>query len=104
MNRPDLISAAGSQKWAVCNNPSIWTGSSLIFVIMHRSRYSYLIEVIIHGLFWAGVYYALRSLTTTSFNMMIRTGDQGTQTVAASVLFRYFPGGAGLFDGVILQQ
>lgn len=58
---------------------------------MHRSRYSYLIEVIIHGLFWAGVYYALRSLTTTSFNMMIRTGDQGTQTVAASVLFRYSP-------------
>lgn len=56
---------------------------------MGSSRIRYLIEVIIHLLFWAGVYYALRALTTTSFSMVIRTGDTGTQTVAASVLFRY---------------
>jgi two-component system, LytTR family, sensor kinase len=50
---------------------------------MHRIRVRYIIEFFIHILFWAGVYYALTALTTTSFNMMIRTGPNGIQQVAA---------------------
>jgi two-component system LytT family sensor kinase len=50
---------------------------------MRRLRVRYIIEFFIHALFWAGVYYALTALTTTSFNMMIRTGPNGIQQVAA---------------------
>ncbi|HWB94649.1 MAG TPA: sensor histidine kinase [Puia sp.] len=56
---------------------------------MHRSRVRYLIEFIIHVLFWSGVYYALKALTTSSFSMMIRLGDKGTQRINTSLLFPY---------------
>jgi len=81
--------AGGSQKRAVRNNPFRWTGTSLIFVFMGRSRIRYLIKVIIHVLFWAGVYYVLKALTSTSYNMVIKTVDKGMQTVNASLQFRY---------------
>ena len=63
--------------------------SSLIFVSMRRSRVRYFIEVLVHVLFWAGVYYVLKALTTTSYNMMVRTGEKGTQSINATLLFPY---------------
>jgi two-component system LytT family sensor kinase len=56
---------------------------------MDRSRIRYLIEVIIHVLFWAGVYYVLKALTSTSYNMVIKTADKGMQSISASLLFRH---------------
>jgi hypothetical protein len=54
---------------------------------MHRSRISYLIEVVIHLLFWVGVYYSLKSVTTTSFNVILRVGTGGTQRVDGQLSF-----------------
>lgn len=50
---------------------------------MHRLRVRYIIEFFIHLLFWAGVYYALSALTTTSFNMVVRTTSNGVEAVDA---------------------
>lgn len=56
---------------------------------MHRSRLKYVIEVIIHVLFWAGVYYTLKALTTATYSMVRRIGDREAQTVATTFLFPY---------------
>ena len=39
--------------------------------IMHRNKASYLIEFLMHLVFWLGVYYALKGLTASSFQMLI---------------------------------
>ena len=56
---------------------------------MHRSRAKYFIEIIIHALFWLGVYYALRELTASSYSMVINHNDWETQRVDVRILFRY---------------
>lgn len=56
---------------------------------MRRSRIRYVIEPVIHVLFWLGVYYSLKALTTTSFNVIIRTGPAGTQHVDGQLSFPY---------------
>jgi two-component system, LytTR family, sensor kinase len=38
---------------------------------MYRSRVNYLIEIVIHALFWLGVFYALKTLTAASYSMVI---------------------------------
>src|ERR1700722_15750220 len=58
--------------------------------MMHRSRVKYVIEIIIHALFWLGVYYALKELTSSpSHSMVINHGNGGIQRVDVRVIFRY---------------
>jgi two-component system, LytTR family, sensor kinase len=38
---------------------------------MYRSPVKYFIEIVIHALFWLGVYYALKTLTAASYSMVI---------------------------------
>ena len=56
---------------------------------MHRSRAKYFIEIIIHALFWLGVYYALRALTAASYNMVIDRGNGAIQRIGVRLLFPY---------------
>ncbi|TDW99050.1 sensor histidine kinase [Dinghuibacter silviterrae] len=56
---------------------------------MRRNPVRYIIQVIIHVLFWTGVYYTLKALTTTSFGMVLRNGDRGTQKVDIQLSFPY---------------
>jgi two-component system LytT family sensor kinase len=56
---------------------------------MHRSRVKYVIEIIIHALFWLGVYYALKSLTASSYSMVIEHGNAGIQRMDMRLLFPY---------------
>src|ERR1700733_9579957 len=55
---------------------------------MHRSLVRYFIEFIIHALFWIGVYYALKALTSASYSMVNYT-DGGTQRMDVRILFAY---------------
>jgi two-component system LytT family sensor kinase len=55
---------------------------------MHGSRGKYFIEVVIHALFWLGVYYALNALTASSFSMVADHGN-AVQRVDVRVLFPY---------------
>jgi two-component system LytT family sensor kinase len=55
---------------------------------MHRSHARYLIEFIIHALFWIGVYYALKALTSASYSMVNYT-DGNTQRMDVRILFTY---------------
>jgi two-component system LytT family sensor kinase len=74
--------------WLVHNNPCCRAATSLTFAIMHRSRVRYFIEFIIHALFWIGVYYALKALTSASYSMVNYT-DGGTQRMDVRILFAY---------------
>ncbi|HWB24362.1 MAG TPA: sensor histidine kinase [Chitinophagaceae bacterium] len=56
---------------------------------MQRGKYRYLIELVIHALFWAGVYYVLHSLTASSFNMVTYNSGKITGGVSANMLFPY---------------
>jgi len=56
---------------------------------MHRNRAKYFIEAIIHALFWLGVYYALRAVTVSSYNIVINHGTGGPERIDALVRFRY---------------
>src|ERR1700722_4198024 len=56
---------------------------------MHRSRVKYVIEIVIHALFWLGVYYALKSLTGSSYSMVIERGNVGIQRMDVRLLFPY---------------
>src|SRR6202012_4133940 len=71
------------------NNPSTQACTSLIFAIMQRSRARYFIEIIIHALFWLGVYYALKALTASSYSMVIDHGDGAFQSVGIRLFFPY---------------
>jgi two-component system LytT family sensor kinase len=56
---------------------------------MHRSRVKYFIEIIIHGLFWLGVYYVLRALTAVSYSMVSDHNNGSTQRIDVRVFFPY---------------
>ncbi len=56
---------------------------------MRRSRVKYLIELIIHALFWLGVYYALKALMASSHSMVIDHGKEGLQRMDVKLLFPY---------------
>jgi two-component system, LytTR family, sensor kinase len=58
---------------------------------MHHSRVKYFIEIIIHALFWLGVYYVLRALTAASHSMvMVNDHNNGsTQRIDVRVFFPY---------------
>ena len=57
---------------------------------MHHSRFKYAIELIIHALFWIGVYYALNALTSSpTHSMVINHGNGGIQRVDVRVFFPY---------------
>ena len=56
---------------------------------MHRSRAKYFIEIIIHALFWLGVYYALKTLTSASYSMVIDHGNGVIQAIDVRLLFPY---------------
>ena len=61
---------------------------------MRRSRVKYFIEIIIHALFWLGVYYALRALTAASYSMVIDHGKGSIERIDVRLLFP--------FSGVVL--
>jgi two-component system LytT family sensor kinase len=61
---------------------------------MHRNRAKYFIEIIIHALFWLGVYYALKALTASSYSMVM---DQGNGHILREDIRLLFP-----YSGVVL--
>ncbi len=56
---------------------------------MRRSRVNYFIEIVIHALFWLGVYYALKTLTAASYSMVIDHPNGIVQHVDVRLLFPY---------------
>lgn len=44
-------------------------------LFMRRSKTSYLIELLIHAVFWLAVYYALKALTANAFQLLSRDQD-----------------------------
>jgi two-component system LytT family sensor kinase len=56
---------------------------------MHRAWFKYVVELIIHALFWLGVYYVLGALTASSYSMVIDHGNGGMEHVDARFLFPY---------------
>jgi two-component system, LytTR family, sensor kinase len=56
---------------------------------MHLNRAKYFIEIIIHALFWLGVYYALKALTASSYSMVIDHGDGHMLREDIRLLFPY---------------
>jgi two-component system, LytTR family, sensor kinase len=56
---------------------------------MSRNQTRYFIEIVIHILFWSGVYYALKALTLSSFNVVVRHGSGITQRIDGRMLFPY---------------
>ena len=55
---------------------------------MYGAKVRFLIEVIVHALFWLGVYYALQTLTVTSFKMVISNNGK-TMYVDGLMRFPY---------------
>jgi len=56
---------------------------------MHRNRAKYFIEIIIHTLFWLGVYYALKALTASSYSMVMDHGNGHILREDVRLLFPY---------------
>lgn len=56
---------------------------------MHRNRAKYFIEVIIHALFWLGVYYALQAVMVTSYNIQINHTTGGQARFDGQIRFGY---------------
>jgi two-component system LytT family sensor kinase len=56
---------------------------------MSRNKARYFIEVIIHALFWLGIYYALKELTASSFNMVVNYNGKMAQRIDGRMLFPY---------------
>jgi len=81
------------------------SGICNIFAIVHRNKVRTLIEVVIHALFWLGVYYALQALTVYSYRVMT-TNNGRVANVDGRMPFHYswVTVGAlmGLFYGNIL--
>jgi two-component system LytT family sensor kinase len=61
----------------------------ITFVLMRGNKARTLVEVIIHALFWLGVYYALQALTVSSFKMVARYNDRPTMSMDAHTVFPY---------------
>ncbi|HEV3326552.1 MAG TPA: histidine kinase [Puia sp.] len=66
---------------------------------MYRSRAKYVIEIIIHALFWIGVYYALKALTASSYSMVIDSMaiDHGNRSMQRMDMRLFFP-----YSGIVL--
>jgi two-component system, LytTR family, sensor kinase len=56
---------------------------------MHRSRIKYVVEIIIHALFWLGVFYVLRALMASSHSMVIEHGNKALQRMDVILSFPY---------------
>jgi two-component system, LytTR family, sensor kinase len=65
---------------------------------MHRTWVKYVIEIVIHALFWLGVYYLLETLTASSYSMLIDHGNGGMEHVDAIFLFPFI----GLVTGFLM--
>jgi two-component system LytT family sensor kinase len=82
----------------VHNNPFRQNGACLTFVIMHRTWFKYFVEIVIHALFWLGVYNVLGALTASSYSMLIDHGNGSMEHVDVSFLFPY----TGLVLGMLM--
>jgi len=60
----------------------------IIFVIMRGKKARLSIEIIIHALFWLGVYYVLRALTVSSFQMIV-VNNGARMAMDGHMLFPY---------------
>ena len=78
---PSSAGFAESQKSPVYPSPAAGLLLNLIFVIMRGNKARFFIEVMIHALFWLGVYYALQALTVSSFTMVAQYNDKTTMSV-----------------------
>jgi two-component system LytT family sensor kinase len=58
---------------------------------MRGRKAQFIIEVFIHALFWLGVYYALKALTVTSFQVVDRYNGRPTMNMYGQRLFFYTP-------------
>jgi two-component system LytT family sensor kinase len=58
---------------------------------MRGKKAQFFIEIVIHALFWLGVYYALRALTVSSVQVVARYNDRPTMNMNAQRLFTYLP-------------
>jgi hypothetical protein len=67
--------------------PACWL--SIIFVPVRGKKIPLIIEVIIHALFWLGVYYALQALTVTSVQVVDRYDGRPTMNMNAQRLFPF---------------
>ncbi|MBS1661294.1 MAG: histidine kinase [Bacteroidetes bacterium] len=56
---------------------------------MRRNKVRSLVEVIIHVLCWTGVYFALKALTASNFQMVTRYGNGPTMSLNGHQLFPY---------------
>jgi two-component system, LytTR family, sensor kinase len=54
---------------------------------MHRTWFKYVIEIVIHALFWLGAYNVLGELTASSYSMLIDHGNGSMEHVDVSFLF-----------------
>jgi two-component system LytT family sensor kinase len=65
---------------------------------MHRTWFKYFVELVIHALFWLGVYNVLGALTASSYSMLIDHGNGSMEHVDVSFLFPY----TGLVLGMLM--
>ncbi|HVU54513.1 MAG TPA: sensor histidine kinase [Puia sp.] len=56
---------------------------------MRGKKAQSLVEIIMHVLFWTGVYYALKALTVSSFKMISTYNDKATMSMDAHSIFPY---------------
>ncbi|HEY4062712.1 MAG TPA: histidine kinase [Puia sp.] len=56
---------------------------------MRGNKAKFFIEVIIHVLFWLGIYYAMKALTTSSFQILVTHNNGPTQSMNGHTMFRY---------------
>jgi two-component system, LytTR family, sensor kinase len=56
---------------------------------MHRTWIKYVIEIVIHALFWLGVYYLLETLTASTYSMVIDHGNGAMQHIEMRLFFPY---------------
>ena len=56
---------------------------------MRRNRIKYVIEIIIHALFWLGVFYALKAITASSYSMVVEHGNRAFERMDMRLLFPY---------------
>ena len=56
---------------------------------MYRSRVRNVIELIIHALFWLGVFYALKAITASSYSMVVDHANGNFERIDLRLLFPY---------------
>lgn len=70
----------------------------ITFAIMQRVRTPYFAEFFIHCLFWLGMYYALRGLTVSSYQLIDRSPGRDALRLQGHMLFPY----AGVVLGFLM--